>query len=175
MTNMYLLILILVSIVLGLISWFLAKTTLQAESAPADGYQPTTMGLLSCGFMLIAGLVASQFGYGCLWVAMGILALWVFAAKHCWTSVAIAQLIPLAAYGFWLISKAQGGTAPSGTPVLIHILFVVGALAAIIIDNRVNNGTGDRNYRPMDILRAVMYVVVIAAGLVFLYRALIAA
>lgn len=183
MTTTFTLILILVSIGLGAISFWLAKNTLVANSVNPDGYKPVTMGFLAGSYMLIAGLIGASMGYFWIWVAIAILAVWIFATKHTWTSVAIVQLLPLATYGVWLISKAQGGAKPTGKPIIIHICVVIAAVIAIVIDNRLSKGrpsgstttTGNSKYSLSEILRTACYVAVLIAAIIFIVKAIIAA
>lgn len=182
MTTTFTLILILVSIGLGGISFWLAKNTLVANSVNPDGYKPVTMGFLAGSYMLIAGLIGASMGYFWIWVAIVTLSIWIFATKHTWTSVAIVQLLPLATYGVWLISKAQGGAKPTGKPIIIHICVVIAAVIAIVIDNRLSKGrpsgsttTGNSKYSLSEILRTACYVAVLIAAIIFIVKAIIAA
>ena len=174
----YILYLVLVSIGLGLLSYWLAKNTLAAASVNADGYKPITMGFLAGSYMLLAGLIGHVFGYFWIWVAIAILAVWIFAVKHTWTSVAIFQLVPLACYGFWLISQAQGGAKPSGKPLYIHLCVVIAAAIAIVIDNRLSKAAAAGKVKagnPMDILKTMVYVAVLIAAVIFIVKTIIAA
>lgn len=159
----YFLILGFISIVVGLVSYPLARQSLTANELSMDGYKPVSMGLLAGSYMFVVGTLGVVVGWPCVWGAIVVLAVWVWFVDLKWTSVTVMELIPLIVYGFWLTSVQRfDGAAPSGNPLYAAIIVIVIAIVSIIIDYK-RDKSKTAKAKPLDVLRAVFYIVAIIA------------